>query len=83
MVVAALGLAAAPAMAASKCMKGDRKAPFTVGWANIYSVPTWMKQTQGTIEDVVNQLKAKGQVASSSSPTPRATPTPRSARSSR
>jgi ribose transport system substrate-binding protein len=62
-VVAALGLAAAPAMAASKCMKGDRKAPFTVGWANIYSVPTWMKQTQGTIEDVVNQLKAKNQVA--------------------
>ena len=35
--------------AAAKCIKGDRKAPFTLGWANIYSVPTWMKQTEGTI----------------------------------
>src|SRR3954454_1251297 len=60
--VAALGLAAAPAMAASKCMKGDRKPPFTVGWANIYSIPTWMKQTEGTITDVVDQLKKKGMV---------------------
>src|SRR5689334_2294003 len=59
-VVATLGvLAAEPAIAASKCVKGDRKPPFSVGWANIYSVPTWMKQTQGTIEDVFNQLKAK------------------------
>ena len=59
-VVAALGLAAAPAMAASKCIKGDRKAPYTIGWANIYSVPTWMKQTQGTIEDVVNAAEEAG-----------------------
>src|ERR671928_58681 len=60
-VATALGFAAAPpAMPASKSMKGDRKPPFTVGWANIYSVPTWMKQTQGTIEDIFNQLKAKG-----------------------
>ncbi len=72
--VAALGLltaavalqlaATAPATAAAKCIKGDRKAPYTVGWANIYSVPTWMKQTSGTIEDVVEQLKAKGLVDS-------------------
>jgi ribose transport system substrate-binding protein len=54
----------APAQAASKCVTGDRKPPYTIGWANIYSVPTWMKQTQGTIEDVFNQLKEKGQVDS-------------------
>ena len=50
-----------PASAAAKCVKGDRKPPYTIGWANIYSVPTWMKQTQGTLEDIFNQLKAKGQ----------------------
>jgi len=52
------------AMAAdmAKCIKGDRKPPFTVGWANIYSIPTWMKQTEGTITDVVDQLKKKGMV---------------------
>src|SRR5438105_4167544 len=48
------------AEAAAKCIKGDRKPPYTVGWANIYSVPTWMKQTQGTLEDAFNQLKGKG-----------------------
>ena len=48
------------AQAAAKCIKGDRKPPYTVGWANIYSVPTWMKQTQGTLEEIFNQLKAKG-----------------------
>lgn len=47
-------------IAAAKCVKGDRKPPYTIGWANIYSVPTWMKQTQGTLEDLFNQLKAKG-----------------------
>ncbi|WP_159711063.1 ABC transporter substrate-binding protein [Geminicoccus flavidas] len=54
----------APTMAeaAAKCIKGDRKPPFTVGWANIYSVPTWMKQTEGTITDVVEQLKKDGLV---------------------
>jgi ribose transport system substrate-binding protein len=58
-----ISLAAADAaLAASKCIKGDRKPPFTVGWANIYSVPTWMKQTQGTIEKEVEELKAKGLV---------------------
>ena len=50
------------AEAAAKCMTGERKAPFTVGWANIYSVPTWMKQTEGTIADIVDKLKAQGLV---------------------
>ena len=48
--------------AAAKCVKGDRKPPFTVGWANIYSVPTWMKQTEGTIDQTVEQLKKQGLV---------------------
>ena len=59
-VLAMQGAWSDPAEAAAKCIKGDRKAPYTIGWANIYSVPTWMKQTSGTIEDVFNQLKAKG-----------------------
>ena len=54
--------APASAEAAAKCMTGERKAPFTVGWANIYSVPTWMKQTEGTIADVMDKLKAQGLV---------------------
>ena len=54
--------AASDASAAAKCIKGDRKAPFTIGWANIYSVPTWMKQTQGTIEAEVEELKKQGLV---------------------
>jgi ribose transport system substrate-binding protein len=54
--------AAAPAAAAAKCIKGDRKPPYTLGWANIYSVPTWMKQTQGTIETEVEELKKQGLV---------------------
>jgi ribose transport system substrate-binding protein len=58
-----VSLGAAPgAQAAAKCIKGDRQPPFTIGWANIYSVPTWMKQTQGTIEKEVEELKAKGLV---------------------
>ena len=48
--------------AAAKCIKGDRKAPYTLGWANIYSVPTWMKQTEGTIAAEVEELKKKGLV---------------------
>ena len=51
------------AQAASKCVKGEHKPPFTLGWANIYSVPTWMKQTQGTIEQEVDALKKKGLVS--------------------
>src|SRR5690349_25071071 len=50
------------ASAAAKCIKGDRKAPYTIGWANIYSVPTWMKQTEGTIAAEVEELKKKGLV---------------------
>jgi ribose transport system substrate-binding protein len=50
------------ASAAAKCIKGDRKAPYTVGWANIYSVPTWMKQTEGTITAEVGELKKAGLV---------------------
>jgi ribose transport system substrate-binding protein len=67
---AALGLAlllalasGSPAVAAAKCIKGDRKPPFTIGWANIYSVPTWMKQTQGTITSEVEELKKQGLVS--------------------
>lgn len=48
--------------AAAKCINGERKAPYTIGWANIYSVPTWMKQTQGTIEAEVEELKKAGLV---------------------
>ncbi len=53
---------AGDAYAAANCIKGDRKPPYTIGWANIYSVPTWMKQTQGTIEAEIEALKAKGLV---------------------
>lgn len=60
--VAALGAATGAADAAANCIKGDRKPPFTVGWANIYSVPTWMKQTEGTISTMVEELKGKGLV---------------------
>lgn len=63
----ALGLIAAAAggpraYAAAGCIKGDRKPPYTLGWANIYSVPTWMKQTTDTIEREVAELKQQGQV---------------------
>ncbi|WP_176038274.1 ABC transporter substrate-binding protein [Brucella tritici] len=50
------------AEAAANCVKGDRKAPYTVGWANIYAVPTWMKQTEATIVDEVARLKKEGLV---------------------
>jgi ribose transport system substrate-binding protein len=53
----------AQADAAAKCIKGDRKPPFTIGWADIYSVPTWMKETQGTIEKEVDELKKQGLVS--------------------
>lgn len=60
-LVLSLGVAS-QANAAANCIKGDRKAPYTIGWANIYSVPTWMKQTQGTIEAEVETLKKQGLV---------------------
>lgn len=53
---------AVSAEAAANCIKGDRKAPYTIGWANIYSVPTWMKQTEATIVDEVDRLKKEGLV---------------------
>ena len=53
----------AQADAAAKCVKGDRKPPYTIGWADIYSVPTWMKETQGTIEKEVDELKKQGLVS--------------------
>jgi ribose transport system substrate-binding protein len=63
--VAALMVAAAhqnAAQAMAKCMTGERKPPYTIGWANIYSVPTWMKQTQGTLETTIDELKKQGLV---------------------
>ena len=62
LAVAALVAATGAADAAANCIKGDRKPPFTIGWANIYSVPTWMKQTEGTISKEVDELKGKGLV---------------------
>jgi ribose transport system substrate-binding protein len=62
MLALALGGYAETVAAAAKCIKGDRKAPYTVGWANIYSVPTWMKQTEGTITSEVEELKKAGLV---------------------
>ncbi|MBN9022470.1 MAG: ABC transporter substrate-binding protein [Rhizobiales bacterium] len=60
-VFASVGFSA-PADAAANCIKGDRKPPYTLGWANIYSVPTWMKQTEGTITTMVDELKKQGLV---------------------
>ena len=60
-VVASIGLTV-EAGAAANCIKGDRKPPYTLGWANIYSVPTWMKQTEGTITAEVEELKKQGLV---------------------
>ena len=53
---------ASPAAAATNCVKGEHKPPFKLGWANIYSVPTWMKETTGTIEAMANELKKQGLV---------------------
>jgi ribose transport system substrate-binding protein len=60
-LIAAAGFVA-EANAAANCIKGDRKPPYTLGWANIYSVPTWMKQTEATIAQEVETLKAAGLV---------------------
>lgn len=59
---AIVAFTAGTASAAANCIKGDRKAPYTIGWANIYSVPTWMKQTEGTIAAEVEELKKEGLV---------------------
>lgn len=42
--------------------RDEREAPCTIGWANIYSVPIWMKQTEGTIKSEVDALKGAGLV---------------------
>src|ERR1700685_532574 len=55
---------AASSLAAANCIKGEHKAPFKIGWANIYSIPTWMKGATGTIEDMANVLKKQGLVDS-------------------
>jgi ribose transport system substrate-binding protein len=60
---AALLAGSVTAQAASKCITGEHKPPFTLGWANIYSVPTWMKQTTDTIQKEADELKAKGLVS--------------------
>ena len=57
-------VSAGSALAAANCIKGEHKPPYKLGWANIYSVPTWMKETTGTIEDMANQLKKQGLVDS-------------------
>ncbi len=63
--LAVLQLASAgSSFAAANCIKGEHKPPFKVGWANIYSIPTWMKETTGTIEDMANALKKQGLVDS-------------------
>ncbi|OCC06349.1 ABC transporter substrate-binding protein [Labrys sp. WJW] len=62
LAVLAFAATAGMAQAASNCVKGDRKAPYRIGWANIYSVPTWMKQTEGTIVSEVDALKKEGLV---------------------
>jgi ribose transport system substrate-binding protein len=63
--LALLQLASAgSSFAAANCIKGEHKAPFKLGWANIYSIPTWMKETTGTIEDMANALKKQGLVES-------------------
>lgn len=60
---AALVVSAAGAQAASKCVAAPKTPPFTIGWANIYSVPTWMKQTENTIVLEVDEMKKKGLVS--------------------
>src|SRR5271163_3323998 len=63
-IAAALTLVATagPAAAAANCIKGEHKPPYKLGWANIYSVPTWMKETTGTIEAMADELKKQGLV---------------------
>ncbi|HZZ63679.1 MAG TPA: ABC transporter substrate-binding protein, partial [Roseiarcus sp.] len=65
-VIAGLALvqlaSAGSAFALAHCIKSEHKPPYKIGWANIYSIPTWMKETTGTIEDMANQLKKQGLV---------------------
>jgi len=52
------------ALAAANCIKGEHKPPYKIGWTNIYSIPTWMKETTNVIEKMANDLKAQGLVES-------------------
>lgn len=61
--IALIALSAGSALAAPKCVPTPHKPPFTLGWANIYSVPTWMKQTTDTINQEVEELKKQGLVS--------------------
>ena len=61
-LLAATALVVSVGAAASNCVTGEREAPYTIGWANIYSVPPWMKQTEGTITDQIASLKEEGPV---------------------
>ncbi len=61
-VLAGVMVLPAAAQAAANCVTGERAPPYTIGWANIYSVPTWMKQTEGTITDVIAQYQEQGLV---------------------
>lgn len=56
-------LTGSAAYAAPKCVPTPHKPPFTLGWANIYSVPTWMKQTTDTITQQADELKKQGLVS--------------------
>lgn len=57
-----LAVSTSVATAQANCVTGEREAPYTIGWANIYSVPTWMKQTEGTIANEIAALQAEGLV---------------------
>ncbi|MCB8881163.1 ABC transporter substrate-binding protein [Acidisoma cellulosilytica] len=61
--VTAMMAAPVAAQAQSHCVTGTRKPPFSIGWANIYSVPTWMKQTTDTINSEAAELKKQGLVS--------------------
>jgi ribose transport system substrate-binding protein len=52
----------AVAHAAAHCITSPHQPPYSIGWANIYSVPTWMKQTTETIDSEVAELKKQGLV---------------------
>ncbi len=59
-VTLCLGLdlaASGTAQAAAHCVKGDRKPPFRVGWADIYLAPTWMAETLDLMKQAVGALQ--------------------------
>ena len=56
--------AATPASAASACIKGDRKPPYSIVWADIYLGPTWMAETLDLMQKAADDLKKQGLVKS-------------------